>query len=146
VIVKKKICVNCKKESYIWSKNLCKICFLKLNPIKKTYNKSLKEKKINTKELHELFLEIWDGRKEKDAFDYYVRCFETDVKLYERYYKKNSCCYHHLLEKITYPEYAFLEENIIIIHPDIHSLTHNDVDKTPKLKMYLKTIKQKLNI
>lgn len=140
MIKKKKICQECKTDTFIWSKNLCKNCFTKLNPPKKIKYKSARqkikdiEKASKTIELHKWFLELWDKRKEKDAFDYYVRCFETDVKLYERYYKENSCCYHHLLEKSTYPEYEFNEENLVIIHPDIHTLTHNDIEKTPKLK------------
>lgn len=140
MIKKKKKCINCEKESYIWSKNLCKICFTRLNPPKKIKYKSSKQnlkdivKKKRTKDLHTWFLLIWDKRREKDELGYFIRCFETGQKLYEHYYKFNTCCYHHLFEKSTYPEYEFNEKNLVIIHPDIHTLTHNDIDKTPRLK------------
>lgn len=140
MIKKKKKCINCEKESYIWSKNLCKICFTRLNPPKKIKYKSSKQnlkdiiKKKRTKDLHIWFLLIWDKRREKDKLGYFVRCLETGQKLYEHYYKFNTCCYHHLFEKSTYPEYEFNEENLVIIHPDIHTLTHNNIDKTPRLK------------
>lgn len=147
MIKKKKKCINCEKESYIWSKNLCKICFTRLNPPKKIQYKSAKqkvkdiEKVTRTKELHKWFLELWDKRKEKDELGYFVRCFESGQKLYEKYYKFNTCCYHHVLEKSIYPEYEFDAKNLVIIHPDIHTLTHHNIDKTPKIKQKLNEIR-----
>jgi len=141
MIKKKKNCEKCEFPK-IWSKNLCKNCFTKLNPPKKIQYKSAKQKikdvgkARRTKELHQWFLELWDKRKQKDELGYFVKCYETGKKLYESYYKFNTCCYHHLIEKSTHPEYEFDEENLVIIHPDIHTLTHNDIDKTPKLKEF----------
>ena len=120
----------------------------RLNPPKKIQYKSAKQKikdvdkAKRTQELHQWFLQIWNKRRERDELDYFVRCFETGQKLYEKYFKYNTCCYHHLIEKSTHPEYEFEEENLVIIHPDIHTLTHNDIDKTPKLK----ELKKKFNI
>lgn len=145
--MKIKKCTSC-GFSKIWSKSLCKICFLKANPPKKIQYKSAKQKikdvdkAKRTQELHEWFLKLWDKRREEDELGYFVRCFETEQKLYEKYFKYNTCCYHHLFEKSTHPEYEFEEENLVIIHPDIHTLTHNDIDKTPKLK----ELKKKFNI
>lgn len=144
--MKIKKCTSC-GFSKIWSKSLCKICFLNANPPKKIQYKSAKQKikdvdkAKRTQELHQWFLQIWNKRRERDELDYFVRCFETGQKLYEKYFKYNTCCYHHLIEKSTHPEYEFEEENLVIIHPDIHTLTHNDIDKTPKLK----ELKKKLN-
>ena len=62
MIKKKKICQECKSETFIWSKNLCKNCFTKLNPPKKIQYKSAKQKikdvdkAQRTKELHFWFL------------------------------------------------------------------------------------------
>jgi len=143
--MKIKKCTSC-GFSKIWSKSLCKICFLNANPPKKIQYKSAKQKLKDvdkakrTKELHQWFLELWDKRKQKDELGYFVKCYETEQKLYESYYKFNTCCYHHLIEKSTHPEYEFDEENLVIIHPDIHTLTHNDIDKTPKLKELKKSL------
>ena len=139
---KKKNCKNCKTEQFIWKAGLCKSCSSILNPPKKISYKSAKQKLKDvdkakrTKELHQWFLELWDKRKQKDELGYFVKCYETGKKLYESYYKFNTCCYHHLIEKSTHPEYEFEEENLVIIHPDIHTLTHNNIDKTPKLKEF----------
>lgn len=144
--MKIKKCTSC-GFSKIWSKSLCKICFLNANPPKKIQYKSAKQKikDVNkaqrTKNLHNWFLEVWDKRREKDELGYFVRCFESEQKLYENYYKFNTCCYHHLIEKSTHPEYEFEEENLVIIHPDIHTLTHHNIDKTPKIKQKLNEIR-----
>jgi hypothetical protein len=147
--IKEKLCsCGCGKIGRIWSKGMLKECSMRLNPPKKIQYKSAKQKikdvdkAKRTQELHQWFLQIWNKRRERDELDYFVRCFETGQKLYEKYFKYNTCCYHHLIEKSTHPEYEFEEENLVIIHPDIHTLTHNDIDKTPKLK----ELKKKFNI
>ena len=142
MIKKKKICQECKSETFIWSKNLCKNCFTKLNPPKKIQYKSAKQKikdvgKANrTKELHFWFLEVWQKRREKDELGYFVRCYESGQKLYENYYKFNTCCYSHYYPKSRFPEYEFEEWNLEIIHPDQHTIWENDHSKC--IKMYKK--------
>ena len=139
-MIKKKSCQIEGCDSPIWSKKLCKKHYSIEYPPKRIQYKSVKQKLKDidkakrTQELHQWFLQIWNKRREKDELGYFVRCFETRQKLYESYYKFNTCCYHHLIEKSTHPEYEFEEENLVIIHPDIHTLTHNDIDKTPKIK------------
>ena len=69
MIKKKKICKKCSLETFIWSKNLCKNCFTKLNPPKKIQYKSAKQKlkdadKVKrTKDLYNWFLEVWNNRE-----------------------------------------------------------------------------------
>ena len=146
---KKKNCKNCKTEQFIWKAGLCKSCSSILNPPKKISYKSAKqkikdvEKRERTKKLHEWFLEIWDERKEKDEFGYFVRCFETNKKMYEQYYKYNTSVYHHVLLKSKYREFEFNRENIVIILPEIHSQIHVDSSKTPKIEEYTLNLKKK---
>jgi hypothetical protein len=99
------------------------------------------EKKEEVAKMLNLFFKIWDKREnyrtsidketleEKGCF-----CFETGKWLSSNKYKLLTTCYHHILEKEKYPEYALLEENIIILHPDVHQLVHQNIDKTPKVK------------
>lgn len=42
--------------------------------------------------------------------------------------------FHHLLFKQTYPQYKYEGWNIMLLHPDVHILAHQDIDKTPKVK------------
>ena len=149
MIKKKKKCINCEKESYIWSKNLCKICFTRLNSPKKIKYKSAEQKikdvdkAKRTQELHKWFLEVWRKRREKDELGYFVKCFETGQKLYENYYKFNTCCYSHYYPKSRFPEYEFEEWNLEIVHPDQHTIWENDHSKCIKMKEKWLKLKEK---
>ena len=150
MLKKKKVCIGCENESYIWSKNLCKTCFLKENLPKKIQYKSAKQKikdvskAQRTKDLHNWFLEVWQKRREKDELGYFVRCFETGQKLYENYYKFNTCCYSHYYPKNNYQEYAMKEWNIEIIHPNVHSQW--ELNKQKCIKMYSRWLYLQKNI
>ena len=147
MIRKKKNCINCGEASFIWSQNLCKTCFNKQNkpkPIKKVSTKQIeknKDKALKTKELHSWFLEIWEKRKEKDDRGYFVRCYESGVKMYKDSYKHNSCIYSHYFPKSTYPQYALEDWNIELVLPDIHSKWEQDHSSCTK--MYKKFIELK---
>ena len=120
---------------------------LKRSPIKKVSEKQQaknKEKAEQTKRRFEMFLEIWEERKEEDRLGYFCRCFETGKKLYEPYYKDSSTIYHHLLLKSKFPEYDLLKENIVILHPSIHTQVHTDIDKTPRVKKATQELLNKL--
>lgn len=136
---KKKICKNCNKETFLWKAGLCKSCSSILSSPKKIVYKSAKqkikdiEKKERTKKLHEWFLELFDKRSEKDSFGKYVICFESGKKLYEQYYKYNTCCYSHYFPKSKYPELAFEEWNLEIVEPEIHAKWEINKDKCPKM-------------
>lgn len=90
----------------------------------------LKKKKEENIEMKNTFLALWDMQKQLHGK---VTCFETGVYL-PLSFRENSCCYHHILKKEIYPEFRNKEWNIVILHPDVHTLTHDDMDKTPKIK------------
>ncbi len=147
MIIKQKICVECKNKVYIWSKSLCKPCFFKLNPPKSIKKVSIQQKEKNviktetTKKLHKFFLDLWDERADKNGC---IRCFETDIYMSPTIYRENSCCYHHILEKSNpnYKQYALEKWNIVIILPDVHNQVHANIEFTPKIKKLTEKLKK----
>lgn len=97
------------------------------------------DKKTETQELHQLMRQIWDEREDGEGICY---CYETGQPLRGTVYRNNSCCYDHVLEKNNraFPEYSMVKKNIIIIHPDVHTQKHLNIDGTPRIK----ALKEKL--
>jgi hypothetical protein len=81
----------------------------------------------------EFFKQIWDEREDPDGNCY---CFETGRVLPGNIYRNNSCCYDHVLEKSKYKDLDFDKRNIVILHPDVHTLKTSNIDKCPKVKAY----------
>ncbi len=143
---KKKICVSCKNETYIWSKSMCKSCFMQNNPnkpLKKSYiSKKLTEKQIakkvikteNTKKQFEFFKEIW---KERPHY-----CNSCNKYLGE---EPLSLYFDHLIEKSLRDDLRFVKENIYICCGDCHSAKTNGFPK-PLHKEAIYKIKQKYEI
>jgi len=151
--IKEKLCsCGCGKIGRIWSKGMLKECSMRLNPPKKIQYKSAKQKikdvdkAKRTQELHQWFLQIWNKRRERDELDYFVRCFETGQKLYEKYYKYNTCCYSHYYPKSKYKEYEFEEWNLEIVHPNQHTIWENDHSKCPKMNEKWLKLKEEYEI
>ena len=74
--------------------------------------------------MHQWYLYLWDARKIKVGNTFVVPCFECGELLEEDYYKENTCCYSHILEKgnAKYRHLAGDQENVVIVHPDCHTL------------------------
>ena len=102
-----------------------------------------KGKGERTKKLHDLFREIWDEREDERGYCY---CYETNRELPGFTFRSNTCCFHHLLPKSKYPELEFCKENIVILHPDIHSQVEKDIKKCPKVEKLLNRVKEHFNI
>lgn len=92
-----------------------------------------KEKRELTRQLHSLFLQIWDEREDPQGNCY---CYETGKVLKRDFYRSNTSCYDHVLEKSKYKEYTLVKKNILIIDPMVHSNKTNDIDLTPRIKKY----------
>lgn len=119
---------------------------LKRTPLKKISEKQKernKLKKEETQKQNEFFLQIWDERA--DVYGN-CTCFETGRLMKKEYFRELSSVYHHCLYKSKYPEYRFLKDNIVIILPEIHSQTHLNIKKTPKIELYTENLKKYLNI
>lgn len=115
--------------------------------IKKSFPISSKEEKT---EMFNLFFTLWDEKEWEVEEERFVYCFETGRKLPREKFRLLTTCYHHVLEKGIFPQYSLLKENIVILHPDIHQLVHQNIEKTPKVKalreeLYQKHLNGKLN-
>lgn len=144
---KKKICVSCENETYIWSKSMCKSCFMQNNPnkpLKKSYiSKKPTEKQIakkvikteNTKKLHNWFQELWNNEPHYSEI--------SDKWLG---HENNSCFWHHLYPKSKYPEYAFDRDNIIRLTADEHAECEANPHKYEIVVKKLEYLKQKYGI
>lgn len=71
------------------------------------------------KPLHEWFISLFDERKNVHGF---VKCFECGQPMHEDIYKSNTWCYSHLVEKGKYKSKTQDPENVVIVHPDCHTL------------------------
>lgn len=103
--------------------------------------KKKKTKEWNSK-LHSFFKKIWDEREDPSGNCY---CYETNQLLEGYKYRNNSLCYHHILPKYKYPQFAFEPWNIVILHPDVHSQVETNIDKCPKTKSLTQKIKNDRN-
>lgn len=81
------------------------------------------------------FETIWNKRPHK--------CEVTGVSLGRI---PNSMYFHHILPKSKYPELEFIEENIIILHPDIHARVELDIYKYEEINKRREKLKTKYNI
>lgn len=146
---KKKICKKCGKETYIFSKGMCKLCqpkkplSKKKSSISKISSKGIikkEEKKKWLEELHQWEFELWDKREDKNGYCY---CFETGTPMHRSLYRQNLCVYSHCFSKSTHKKWAMEEWNLLIVLPGIHNQWEADSSKTPKMLKYFKEIKQK---
>lgn len=102
----------------------------------KSKPKTEEEKKAQQEQFERdkaFYLEIWE------SMELPRRCFETGKFLPQ---EPLLTMFHHCLYKSKYPEYRYEKWNIVVILPDVHSLTHSDIDKTPKIKEYTIKLKQ----
>ncbi len=85
--------------------------------------------------MHQFFREIWDSREDEAGYCY---CFETGTPMHGSKYRSNTCVYDHVLEKnkASFPQYAMVKKNIIIVLPEVHTQKGNNIDKCPKIKAY----------
>ena len=153
MIKKKKTCVKCNNEAYIWSKSMCKSCFMQntiQKPIKKSYlSKKPTEKQIQKniekkdwlEELHQWEFALWD--KQKDINNQCF-CFESGEVMHESLYKYNLCIYSHILPKgiAKYKKYAMKEWNVKIVKPQYHELFENKSEKAAKQLQLEKELKE----
>lgn len=138
MIKKKKICISCKNECYIWSKNRCKTCFNKDFPpksIKKISDKgkiAKEKKKENTKKLHEWFYEIWKNEPHFSEL--------SGLPLGSVF---STCYYHHILPKSRYKGAEFDRENIIILTFEEHQEVESNPTKFEKINIIREKLKEK---
>lgn len=105
----------------------------KLKRFSETRKRELDERRENTKERHNWFLDLWDKNELIDHYgNQYVICFETGRRLNRDVYRTNSFCYSHILPKETFPEYEKEEFNVKIVYPPAHHQYSVYPEKAPK--------------
>jgi len=129
-------------EYPVFGKGFCKSHYPK-TPIKKITERGLvkkQEKKERTEKLIQFYLDLWDKKADKNGN---VTCFESDTLLSHTIYKNNICCYSHQISKKTRPDLAFNEENVLIVHPNIHTQWEADPRSCKKMYEYTQKLKVK---
>lgn len=94
---------------------------------------------LDIKRLHKLYRDIWDSREDECGN---CVCYETGREL-PFSFRQNTCCYHHVLPKNRYPEYAYEPWNIVILHPEIHELLEKNLERAPKVKELTQKLEEK---
>lgn len=136
--MKIKKCTSC-GFSKIWSKSLCKICFLNANPPKKIQYKSAKQKlkDVDKREYinkqFKMFFDIWSKKRHY--------CESCGLWLGN---EPLSIFFDHLLEKSKYPEFALMENNIYLCCGECHTKKTNGFP-TENHKKAIKNIKNLLS-
>ena len=134
---KKKICVECGKESYLFSRGRCKPCSQKSygqDLSKDRTNKTIKLHKEPRKESGEIlaFRMIWEERP------HHCQVCGVNLPVFDHWN------YMHVLSKGSFPKFRLLKECIVLACRDCH--TQYDCGSTkddPKFKWVLE-LKQKL--
>mgnify|MGYP003330821631 FL=1 len=131
-------------EYPVFGKNRCKKHYPKSNINKVTERGLVKkaEKKERTEKLIQFYLDLWDERADKNGN---VHCFESDTLLSHTIYKNNICCYSHQISKKLRPDLAVNKENVLIIHPDIHTKWEADPKSCKRMYRYTEKLKEKYN-
>jgi 5-methylcytosine-specific restriction endonuclease McrA len=126
MIRKKKTCITCKTDQFIFSRGRCKSCASREDnkPIKKVYTKQIeknKDKALKTKELHLFMYEWWKKQPVN-------KCMNCGCNL-----PKEFCTWmvDHLLEKSQYPQFSMTEDNYFLVCFEDHSAKTNGF---PKMK------------
>ena len=105
---KKKICVSCGRETYLFGKGLCSFCYQRnyQKQLKKSQTKP-KRKKTGEKELFDRIL------AERGPYCQVTGDYISDI---------GPQNFSHILSKGAYPEHRLNSENIWIVRFDIHQL------------------------
>lgn len=122
---KKKICIDCGNETYIFSHGRCKSC--------SSENQTVCKPKNNPTGERLLFDKIWETRPHKS---YLSGANLDDYSPLNRLGKLYTNCFSHMLPKGKYEHFRLNEANIILLTPqehlDWHSKSKDDLIKKDK--------------
>ena len=118
IVKKKKICLGCGKDSYIFSHGKCKNCQPKKLISKQTPRAKERaiEKKAWLEEIHIWEKSLWDRMKLPRRCQSCAKEVRGDF---------SPLYWDHLKEKSSFPELAMLEWNILFVCGECHSLRNN---------------------
>lgn len=79
----------------------------------------------------DFYKEIWDEREHV--------CFESGIPLPS---EPLTLYFHHILPKAKYPQYRHARWNIVILHPDVHSMVETNPGRYPRVKALTEHLKK----
>jgi len=120
---KKKICVSCEREQYIYAKKMCTSCYGRAQKGKPNEKKKSKSASVFNSELSELdiYNEIWSERVHRSEV--------SGEPLPPKGHKLWHWCFSHILPKGSYGKFKYDKRNIILKTPSEHILYENHKHK-----------------
>lgn len=130
--MKKKICCECGKIDFYFSRKRCKSCASKsYGTIKRVSTKQkvkIEEKKELIKQDHQFYLDLFEKHPTK-------KCVECGVKINGNPFSYN---FHHLVPKRLQDKYSVdirhSRLNIALVCIDCHTQAELYIDKAPRIK------------
>jgi len=126
---KKKTCKGCGQERYLFGRGLCDSCYrraqkplqrrsqLKQGKTPRKERKAVKHAYWGYEKQLEMFHDIWDN------MDVPRICPISGKKLDGLWNTDRwHWCFAHILPKGNYPKYKLFADNIMVIHPEAHTL------------------------
>lgn len=81
--------------------------------------------------------------KDRVLYDTLGRKYWISEESGKKIYNINTMNLHHILLKSKYEELADVDENIMILTQEEHSLAHSDINKVPNVKLKTQELKEK---
>jgi hypothetical protein len=94
---------------------------------------------LESAEMLLFFISVWDKRADRRGDCY---CYESGYRLFKEKFRDNMACYHHILSKELYPQYAYCEENIVILSPEMHYRVEYNLEDAPQVMKLTQDIKK----
>ena len=139
--VKKKICIECKKEKKIWARKMCQRCdYLTKSKIPKTDKHKVKKKPLfsleegtqdkdtNKPSQYNMFLDIYNKSNKVSQI--------SGKQLVEPEHKMFTWQFEHILPKGTYPDLKYNKDNIMLMTWQEHFDLTNNTAKCKENSMY----------
>lgn len=100
------------------------------------FKRELQERDVSSiQEMQEFFMGVWIKRRHV-----------SEVSGEKLLSPPSSAYFHHILEKEKYPQASLDEENIILLTPDEHTDTHNNMYKFEKINNQRDYLREKYHI
>lgn len=131
--LRKKSCDECSRPS--WKAGKCRV---HTPPMRDEEQEALD--RLRREQQLEFFTGIWDKRADGRGDCY---CYESGLRMFKEKYRDNTACYHHVLAKELFPQYTLVEENIVILLPEMHYLVEYNLEKAPQTYRLTQELKQK---
>lgn len=123
--LKKKICIRCQKETYLFAKKLCRSCYNYVATIKKRDDDKEHKKSPKLKPVK---------RKPNPKKKTYIRKATGELEVFKKIWKErphicqvtgqaltvDNVNFSHILPKGRYPKFRLREENIWLVTWEIH--------------------------